>query len=154
MKVIFILLIPFFLFATNAEQKECIREVKDTARQYTRYQSTIASMAMQETSCLYKQVIGDDNTSFGVLQVQLRTAREELLKMPTLAHLALLSDAKLRSTLLADRKLNIRITCHRFERYRKLYGRKIAVQAHNGLRGNFRYYDRVENWKPLVLSIR
>ena len=142
------------MFASNAEQEECIREVKDIARQYTKYKSTIASMAMKETSCLYKQVIGDDNTSFGVLQVQLITAREELSKMPTLAHLAKLSDTKLRSTLLSNRHLNIRITCHRFERYRKKHGLKVAVQAHNGLHGHFRYFDLVEKWKPFVLAIR
>lgn len=153
-KIVLLLLLPLFLFANSAEQSECISEVKEIARQYTKYYTTIVAMAMKETSCLYKQVIGDDNTSFGVLQVQLRTAREELGFIPELSHLAKLTDTKLRSSLLADRHLNIRITCHRFERYRKSLGYKKAVQAHNGLKGNYRYFYKVEYWKKWILAQR
>ena len=143
-KVILILLMfQIYLFANQAD---CIKEVMVEARKYTYYPTTIAGKAMQESSCGL-QVIGDDRTSFGILQFQLATAREELGKTKYFKHLAKLSDRRLSSILTTNNKLSIMLASKRFERKRKQLGYKKAVQAHNGLRGNFIYFYKVEKWK-------
>jgi hypothetical protein len=153
---IFIALLP--LYANAITQLECVDLIYTEAKKWTKYPTTIAGEAMQETSCGV-HLIGDLNkkinkASIGVLQFQLRTAREELEKIQGLKHIARYSDIRLITELLTNHKLSARLASTRFERYRKAYGYKVAVQAHNGLNGNFRYYRKVMKWKKWVIKHR
>ena len=149
-KIILLLMLSTMIFAN--EQDDCLQNVLKVAKQYTKYQTTIAAKAMQETSCLKKNVIGDDGTSFGALQFKLTTAREVLSTIPKFSYLTKFSNIRLKSLLLADKNLSIILACKRFEQIRKRRGYKIAVQAHNGLKGNFNYYKKIEIWKQWILN--
>lgn len=150
MKFLLLLIVSITLYAN---QQQCIQNVLNVARKYTNYPTTIAAIAMQESSCR-EQITGDDRTSFGVVQFQLVTARETLSFIPELKQLAFLNDKQLSSILLINPNLAIRLAAVRFERYRKRLGYQKAVQAHNGLNGNFRYFHKVEKWKRWLYGFR
>lgn len=138
------------LLAHALTQSECLDIVMDEAKLYTNYPTTIAGKAMQESSCRNK-IAGDlknnlSEASLGVMQFQIKTAREVLKTIPELKHTASLSDCKLGMALLSDIRLSTRLASVRFEQYRKRLGYKRAVQAHNGLNGNFKYYKKVRGW--------
>ena len=103
-RLLLVLIVALNIVAISKKQMTIMDLVYDEASKHTNYPTTIAAISMQETSCLRKNVIGDDETSFGVTQFQLVTAREELRKIP---HLAFLAKFKVSSKVLCADKTRI-----------------------------------------------
>ena len=150
-----ILFLPVFLFGIT--QDECLDLVDDEARKWTNYPTRIKAMAMTETSCA-QQLIGDLNknvlkASLGVMQFKIDTARETIERdAPDLSYMLEYSDRKFATILLTDHRLSVRLAALRFERYIKIYGVKVAVQAHNGLYGGFAYWRRTSKWNNWLIN--
>lgn len=146
----FVLLAPMAAHALT--QSQCIELVKTEARKYTRYPTTIAAMAMQESSCGL-HLVGDlrrgvpvTKASLGLMHFQLSTAREVIASKRDLKWINRDSDARLVTRLITDHRLSIRLACERFESHRKRYGWTEAVSRHNGGRHNTAYVSRIRKW--------
>lgn len=127
------------------------------AKKYTKYQTYITAMAMQETSCgvhlvgdLDKSVL---NASLGILQFKITTARE-VIHNNSLEKYYNYSDTRLATELLINHKLSIKLAALRFERLRKIHGYKRAIQSHNGWHGHYKYFKLVDKWKQWLLNTK
>ena len=140
MKYFITLLIPLYLFGISKDQEACKALVYTEAKKYTNYPSTIVAIAFTESSCGIN-ILGDDGNSLGIMQMQVSTAKwvdKRLLKVPT---------RHLKTMLLLNPRLGIRLASKLFERHRRRHGYFGAVSRYNGGARNYRYYNKVETKK-------
>jgi hypothetical protein len=144
MKFLLVLLVPLSLFSS---QLKCKREVYSIAKLYTNYPTTIVAIAMTESSCGL-HLLGDDSKSLGIMQMQIPTARDVIRWNPKeLGYLSRLTTPRLRTVLLSNTYIQVKMATLLFEHHRRRHGYKKAVSLYNGGMHNTVYFNRVEKWK-------
>lgn len=119
------------------------QSIKEHAREFTNYPSTILAIAGVESSYC-KNVLGDDGKSLGCMQIQVPTALFIAKKDSSLAWLSRIPRKTLETLLLRNDALSIEIACKLFEYHRVRHGYFGAVSRYNGGANNKAYYNKVQ----------
>lgn len=139
-----LLLVPAILFAG---QKDCERQVYGIAKKFTNYPSTIVAIAYTESSC-GKAILGDDGKSLGIMQIQVKTARDIIRWNPkNLGFLMYMPDKQLETMLLTNVYVQVQMASLLFEHHRVRHGYFGALSRYNGGKNNVKYYNKVERNK-------
>lgn len=132
MKKFIILLISLKLHAISHQQLKTKMLVLSEAKKYTNYHTTIAKICFIESS-YGLNILGDDSRSLGIMQFKVSTARDMIRMCPkTLYWIKKISNRRLATILLEDKRLSIMLASLRFEYYRKKFGFRMAIMLHNG----------------------
>jgi hypothetical protein len=154
MKPIIYLLLTSSLFALSPQQKANLKIVYDEAKKHTRYPTTIAAICLVESSAgANKNRVGDDGASYGVMQIQVKTVRWLASIKESLKWTNKLSNIDIAKLLLTHLEFSTRIACIYFEHYMSHdWGYFKSVSMYNGGVKNYRYVNKVENAKKLILK--
>lgn len=138
------------LFALSPYQIMTLKEVDTISRKYTNYPSTIEAICLTESS-LGKNKYNSEG-SFGVMQVQVETAKYIGAKVPEIGEMIHgMDDSDLVVALLTDTEISVAIASAYFEYNRKRYGYFQAISRYNGGTKNYTYYNRVKrNIKKVI----
>lgn len=134
-------------------QSTCKEQVHKLASLYTSDPLTIVAIAYTESSC-GQHILGDDSKSLGVLQLQVPTVRDVIRWYPNqLGHLSHMSDARLRTILLTNVHIQVKVASLFYEHYKQLKGKTYAIRRYNGyIPYYWRYYKRVRYYENLLLQ--
>lgn len=156
-KLAIIVLLSLNLHSLSDKQIERIKFVKEEARKYTKYPSTIAAMAIVESSA-GKNRVGDKDKSLGILQVQVKTVRWLATMYPTLVFTTTLSDYDIEKLLLSNDRFSVEVACLYFEHYMSHgWGYTKSIMVYNGIPNNklnWTYYNKVMKAKKLVRRLK
>lgn len=143
------------LFGLSKSQIQVIEKVKSEARKYTNYPTTIAAICMVESSAgANKNRIGDDGTSYGVMQIKVDTVRWLATQWEELRWTKSLSDMDVARMLLTRIDFSVMVASLRFEQVRKYHGYFKAVSAYNGTYVNYRYVRKVNHARRVINETR
>lgn len=148
--LITILLLSTSLMALSDRQQEVRAIILDEAKKWTNYKSTIAGMALTESS-LGLNILGDDWKSLGVMQIQLPTVRDYANRCKALRYLKNWSDTMIKTKLLTDIRFSVKVASLIFEFNRKKYGYFQAISRYNGGKNNHTYYNKVQKNKHWLM---
>jgi hypothetical protein len=153
------------LSAVTNDQIRVLQQVRDIARTIPdstgeTYENTLSAICLTESSA-GKNLIGDFKTdviitkaSLGVLQIQVATARYVSKRVPSLAWLLKLDDAKIANKLLTDIELSARIAAHYLVILKERRGHYFnTVSGYNGGMSNRPYFNRVMKNMELVKKL-
>jgi len=147
----------------SAKQIKNLQTVYSVSSKITKYPSTIASIALVESSA-GKNIIGDWNknsgtsllvASLGILQIRLNTCKWVIKKEKSLYKYSKYNDSKLAGLLLTDIKFSTIIASYYFEILRKSRHQYFpTISGYNGGYYNRPYYDRVIKAKKHISSLK
>ena len=118
------------LYIVISLQADCCKVKKLLS--WNNYPTTITAIAFTESSCRLTSIKGDDGQSFGVMQLQLPTARELINKDKSLRWLQPLSDKQLKELILKYPEVSLYLGAKHFMRLLQRYGYKEAIIRYNG----------------------
>lgn len=141
------------LYAMSNKQVDTIRMVKEEAKKYTRYPSTIAAMCLVESSA-GKNRIGDDRKSLGLLHIQVATVRWLSGMYESIAFTKKLSDYDVEKLLLSNDSFSIEVASIYINHYMAHgWGYTKSVMVYNGGVNNWTYYRKVMKAKRITRGI-
>jgi len=150
MKLLLITLLLSNIYALSDKQIAMVKMVKQEARKYTKYPTTIAAMCLVESSA-GKNRVGDKDASLGILQIQTKTIRWLSQHYDSLAFTSTLSDYDIEKLLLSNDKFSVEVASLYFEHYMKHgWGYFKSISMYNGGINNWTYYNKVMKAKKVV----
>lgn len=137
MRFLLVLIINLNLYAAST-----CTEIHNIAKKYSNYPTTIATIALGESSC-GKTRMGDDGKSIGIMQIQLPTLRYLITKTPEIQYLSKLTNEELTILLHQNDEVSIILATKYFLLLKKRYGFTEAVIRYNG------YWKKLNNGKRI-----
>lgn len=144
-------LFPIFAYAMTPGQEITLSKIYNEAKKHTKYPSTICAIALTESSAgKNPNKIGDDGRSYGVLQIQVKTARWLSSLYKEIEWVSQLSDMDIAKLLLTRIDFSVQVASLYFEHYRRHWGYFKAISMYNGGINNWRYYRKVQANKKII----